>query len=204
MKEYIFEYLNEELDISSSLWKNISAANIDDASFSPYAKNPNTTVKGVYSERGISLLFESDEKNALARYHGANEKPWTDSCVEIFFNPCPGKSDRYFNFELSAGGGLLIGFGKNRKDKIRCDFSLEIFNIKTEISSDGWKAFFTIPFDFVLSYAEDFSPVFAGNFQKCGDETESPHFVVWNKIISENPDFHRPEYFGRFILGEKP
>jgi Carbohydrate-binding family 9 len=34
------------------------------------------------------------------------------------------------------------------------------------------------------------------NFQKCGDSLPSPHYLVWNYIESENPDFHRPEFFG--------
>jgi hypothetical protein len=33
------------------------------------------------------------------------------------------------------------------------------------------------------------------NFYKCGDETSDPHFVTWNAIDTENPDYHRPEFF---------
>lgn len=201
MKEYIFKYLPENPKIFSPIWEGVSEARIDCVSFSPKAINPMTTVKGVYSDKGLTVLFQSDEKNVLARYKGVNEKPWTDSCVEIFFNPCPTLSDKYFNFELSAGGGLLIGYGEERGNRLRCDFTLDIFDIETEIKSDGWTAKLTIPFSFVLKYAEEFYNVFSGNFQKCGDETQSPHFVVWNEIKSNIPDFHKPEFFGKFILG---
>ena len=201
MKEYIFKYLPENPKIFSPIWEGVSKARIDCVSFSPKAINPMTTVKGVYSDKGLTVLFQSDEKNVLARYKGVNEKPWTDSCVEIFFNPCPTLSNKYFNFELSAGGGLLIGYGEERGNRLRCDFTLDIFDIETEIKSDGWTAKLTIPFSFVLKYAEEFHNVFSGNFQKCGDETQSPHFVVWNEIKSNIPDFHKPEFFGKFILG---
>lgn len=201
MKEYIFKYLRENPKIFSPIWEGVSEARIDCVSFSPKAINPMTTIKGVYSDKGLTVLFQSDEKNVLARYKGVNEKPWTDSCVEIFFNPCPTLSDKYFNFELSAGGGLLIGYGEGRENRLRCDFTLDIFDIETEIKSDGWTAKLTIPFSFVLKYAEEFHNVFSGNFQKCGDETQSPHFVVWNEIKSNIPDFHKPEFFGKFILG---
>ena len=203
MKEYIFKYLPENPKIFSPIWEGVSKARIDCVSFSPKAINPMTTIKGVYSDKGLTVLFQSDEKNVLARYKGVNEKPWTDSCVKIFFNPCPTLSDMYFNFELSAGGGLLIGYGEGRGNRLRCDFTLDIFDIETEIKSDGWIAKLTIPFSFVLSYAEEFHNVFSGNFQKCGDETQSPHFVVWNEIKSNIPDFHKPEFFGKFILGRK-
>ena len=40
---------------------------------------------------------------------------------------------------------------------------------------------------------------FTGNFYKCGDETEFPHYGMWSEAVSDTPDFHRPECFGRLI-----
>jgi hypothetical protein len=34
------------------------------------------------------------------------------------------------------------------------------------------------------------------NFYKCGDGTSVPHYLSWNQVITETPDFHRPEFFG--------
>ncbi len=34
------------------------------------------------------------------------------------------------------------------------------------------------------------------NFYKCGDELQTPHFLSWNPIEIEKPDFHRPDFFG--------
>ena len=39
-----------------------------------------------------------------------------------------------------------------------------------------------------------------GNFYKCGDATEMPHYLSWNPIQTERPDFHRPEFFGELYL----
>ena len=41
---------------------------------------------------------------------------------------------------------------------------------------------------------------FRGNFYKCGDETAIPHYGMWNPVGTENADFHRPEYFGDFVI----
>ena len=38
------------------------------------------------------------------------------------------------------------------------------------------------------------------NFYKCGEETSEPHYVTWNPIGSENPDYHRPEFFGKVLF----
>jgi hypothetical protein len=36
-----------------------------------------------------------------------------------------------------------------------------------------------------------------GNVYKCGDNLPVPHFISWNPITTENPDFHRPDFFGQ-------
>ena len=38
------------------------------------------------------------------------------------------------------------------------------------------------------------------NFYKCGDDTTIPHFVTWNPVGTENPDYHRPEFFGKVLF----
>jgi hypothetical protein len=34
------------------------------------------------------------------------------------------------------------------------------------------------------------------NLYKCGDNLTTPHFLSWNPIHTEKPDFHVPQYFG--------
>ncbi|MDU5344496.1 MAG: carbohydrate-binding family 9-like protein, partial [Prevotella bivia] len=38
------------------------------------------------------------------------------------------------------------------------------------------------------------------NFYKCGDKTDQPHFLSWQKVDLPKPDFHRPEFFGTIIF----
>ena len=35
------------------------------------------------------------------------------------------------------------------------------------------------------------------NFYKCGDALPQPHFLSWQRVVADNPDFHLPEYFGQ-------
>ncbi|MHB1455061.1 MAG: carbohydrate-binding family 9-like protein [Saccharofermentanales bacterium] len=39
-----------------------------------------------------------------------------------------------------------------------------------------------------------------GNFYKCGDKTDCPHYGCWNPILLPAPDFHVPAFFGDFIV----
>ena len=38
------------------------------------------------------------------------------------------------------------------------------------------------------------------NFYKCGDKLTKPHFLSWQKITVDHPDFHRPEFFGSLLF----
>jgi hypothetical protein len=39
-----------------------------------------------------------------------------------------------------------------------------------------------------------------GNFYKCGDKLKVPHFLSWNPIKSEKPNFHLSEFFGEVLF----
>ncbi len=204
MKSYRFTHIAERsLSMADPRWENIPKADLDNYNFSPSKGYPVTEVRGVFSEEGLTLRFLSNERpeDILARFHGRNESVCFDSCVEFFFAPLPEKDNRYMNIELSAGGGMLIGLGSGRKERIRPPFELEDFEIETEILSDGWRAKFFVPFEFVKSFFGDFSNEFKGNFYKCGDQTACVHYGTWNLVDVPRPDYHRPEFFGELYLG---
>ena len=204
MKSYTFTKITQRsLPLCDPAWENIPKADLDNYNFSPSKGYPSTEVRGVFSEEGLTLRYLSNERpsDILARYHGQNEPVCMDSCVEFFFNPLPEKDDRYMNIELSAGGGMLIGLGKERKGRVRPPFDLNDFEVETEILEDGWSAKFFLPFSFVKSFFGDFSSQFKGNFYKCGDETACVHYGKWNLVDVPRPDYHRPEFFGELYLG---
>jgi hypothetical protein len=59
-----------------------------------------------------------------------------------------------------------------------------------------WKLTVEIPFS-LLGIQTDILPrVLKANFYKCGDETSNPHYLSWNNIMTKEPDFHQPGYFG--------
>jgi hypothetical protein len=39
-----------------------------------------------------------------------------------------------------------------------------------------------------------------GNFYKCADDTEMPHFVSWSPIHLPTPNFHCPDFFGEIYF----
>ncbi len=62
----------------------------------------------------------------------------------------------------------------------------------------GWELTLKIPLKFF--YYHDIKTLKGKkcrvNFFKCGDELPEPHYLVWNNIKTQYPDFHVLEYFG--------
>jgi len=126
--------------------------------------------------------------------------------MEFFF--CPdGTSNRYFNFEWNLNGCLFLGIGEGRGDRVRLVMpdGAERFAFSASRTADGWELFYRIPLAFVQQYFPqcEFSAgaVIRANCYKCGDKTAQPHYLSWNPVTSEQPDFHRPCDFGEMILG---
>lgn len=204
MKKYIFTKVSKRTaTLSDPLWESIPKAYLDWEGFNPAPGYASTYVEGIYSEDGITLFFDSKEPpcNVLARYKGKNDPVCRDSCVEFFVTPDPLSDAGYINFELSAGGGLHIGLGKERKGREHPEFEMEDFEIETSVYDDGWKAKLFIPFRFVKDVYGEFRPKFKGNFYKCGDETARVHYITWNPVDVSRPDYHRPEFFGDLYFG---
>ena len=112
----------------------------------------------------------------------------------------PEKDDRYFNFEINPNGCLYIGFGHGRADSTvlyRRDMEA-LFGIRPLKTPDGWEVYYRIPLSFLQLFCPGFT--FIGNLRanvyKCGDLTEHEHYLSWNPVTSEAPDFHRPQDFG--------
>ena len=142
------------------------------------------------------------ESDIRAEYTAPLSPVCRDSCLEFFF--MPEKETRYFNFEINPNGCLWIGFGHSREDSTVLYRSgmEQLFDIRTGRTRDGWEVFYRIPLSFLRLFLPDFA--FAGilraNVYKCGDLTAHEHYLSWNPVTSETPDFHRPADFGLMTL----
>lgn len=142
------------------------------------------------------------EKDIRAEYTAPLSPVCRDSCLEFFF--MPETEDRYFNFEINPNGCLYIGFGHGREDSTALyrNGMEQLFDIRTGRTPDGWEAYYRIPLSFIRLFLPDFT--FAGtlraNVYKCGDMTEHEHYLSWNPVTAEAPDFHRPADFGLMVF----
>ncbi|MFP3090549.1 carbohydrate-binding family 9-like protein [Treponema sp. TIM-1] len=158
-----------------------------------------------YDQEKLKLRLQAQEKKILSRFSGLTDMVCNDSCLEFFFSPVEGDL-RYFNFEFNPRGSLYLGYGVDRDHSHRLYIPeyRELFAVSPFSVAGGWGIDFSIPLTFIRIYAPAFTletgRAFRANFYKCGDETEVPHYLVWNTVESPVPDFHRPECFGKIVL----
>lgn len=71
-------------------------------------------------------------------------------------------------------------------------------------TADGWGIEFAVPASFIALYFPGFAlrGEAAGNFYKCGDRTETPHYLAWAKLSCDHPDYHRRQDFGTLRFEE--
>ena len=198
MNTYHIKKTEGPLTISSKIWKHANIAQVDCFPWDKDGYRPCTNARLMYSDEGITVKMETDEKPLLSRFTKNNSRVCTDSCMEFFFKP--NQEDlKYFNFEFNPKGTMLLGFGTGRESITLLTFDRSIFEIESVIGKN-WQLKYFIPFSFVSLYVGGFSKKFSGNFYKCGDETIHPHWGCWNKVETLEPDFHRPKYFGELIF----
>jgi len=151
---------------------------------------------------GFALHMEVEETNPTAVYTNYNDPVYKDSCLEFFVNFNNG--DKYMNFEMNSNGAFLAAIRTDRKNKTPIHEVVALPAVKASKTAISWglDVFFSNEFIGMLFGKDSFKSgdSFKGNFYKCGDETPIPHFGMWSPVDNETPDFHRPEFFGTFII----
>jgi len=169
----------------------------------PY--RPIVTFNIGYSSNAIFIKYDVHGSMLRAIYTNDQEPVYEDSCVEFFCKKPD--SEYYFNFEFNCIGTCLAARRKNKKEDVQRLSPDEMKQIERHSSlarrafkeMEGmfvWDLVVKIPFS-LLGFGEGEIPdKLLGNFYKCADGTESPHYLSWSPIQTETPNFHRPDFFG--------
>ena len=192
-----------EISYDSKEWEKANVAKIGTVNWDVTTYCPDTEVRVLTNDEGLFVRFETDEENLRFNAEPIQGKVHLDSCVEFFFIPDPKNSKKYFNFEFNAKGAIHLGYGEGRSPiRTPCEITdVSIFKIESFIKGEkGFILKFFIPYSYILKYADGIGDYFLGNFYKCREEGEKPHFVSLNPIKTPEPDFHRPEFFDKIYI----
>jgi hypothetical protein len=148
-----------------------------------------------YFVRGLSLKALSDKDGNYVH---------EDSCVEFFMR----KADRmnYINFEFNCIGTCYAAHHETREKSVpfTADEYLSIRRYTT-VQSEAfaekkgiytWELTVAIPFTLMGLEPGKFPEMIRGNFYKCADGTEYPHYTTWSSINLPAPNYHCPDFFG--------
>jgi hypothetical protein len=152
-----------------------------------------------YFVRGLSLRALADHDGTFVH---------EDSCVEFFMR----KADEmnYINFEFNCIGTCYACRHQSREvstpltaDEFRSirrytTVQREAFAEKRGLYA--WELIVAIPFRVMGLNPENLPEKIRGNFYKCADKTENPHYVTWSPIDLPHPNYHCPEFFGEIYF----
>ncbi len=186
-----------------------SSVAINELNWTEYPYCPEVTVRLSYSSEALLITFDVSEKSVRAVETNINGPVHNDSCVEFFISF---DKTHYYNFEFSCIGTphLAYGPGRSNREKLSTDVVSTIivnstlgkqpFDLRT--GEFTWQLSALIPLScFVHHPGLSLKGQSAtANFYKCGDALPEPHFVSWNPIATPEPDYHRPEFFGKLIF----
>jgi hypothetical protein len=193
-------------EISEMLDKQNSRLKVDTLNWNGYDYRPHVEIAMAYSDNEFFIKFYIREDFFKAEKTETNQMVCEDSCVEFFVSP---EDDGvYYNIEFNGIGTCLIGSGTGRASSTRADPGI-VSKIRrmtsvgnepvAEISGDfQWSLTAAIPYEvFFRHKVKDLKgKTFRANFYKCGDKLKVPHYVTWNPVGTEKPDYHQPQYFG--------
>lgn len=170
----------------------------------PYA--PSVQFRACHTSDVLVLEFDVHEKYTKAEVGEDNGKVWEDSCVEFFIS----FDDKgYYNFEQTCIGVALLGFRKTKPDVTHADANIMSMIKRTSsyekkcfseiVGDNSWRLKVEIPKE--AFFAHNFKSLNGleakANVYKCGDGLKEAHFLSWNPIETESPNFHVPQFFGR-------
>ncbi|MGL5576839.1 MAG: carbohydrate-binding family 9-like protein [Sarcina sp.] len=196
------------------IWEELKENKIKNYSWDKTGYMPKVSFKLAITNEGIKVKFIATEEELVIDKKESQTKVYQDSCVEFFFNPDSKNSNDYINLEINAIGTVLGQIGPNGIDR---DFltqeDIDMLEIKVDVNENNaskfnnfqpWCVEYLIPFKLIKKYYPKFSKdTFENlkcNFYKCGDKTKEAHYGSYFKIDYHKPSFHRPEFFGDFLI----
>ena len=200
MERYEILTVEREEDIERAPLARLDCFRWMETGYTPRTEAALVLVRG----RGFLARLTSFETELRCVCREEDGEVYRDSCMELFINFAPEKGADYLNLEINPLGTLHAKLGPGRAGRFSLPQQLERPRVRCAVLPDRWSAEIFLPLPTVRALFDrgDFVPgeVLRGNFYKCGDDTAQPHYGMWNPVLTDEPDFHRPEYFGELVL----
>ena len=193
--------------VTGTPWQGARVLRIDRFPWWTAGARQTAVARMLYDSRSLYVQFRCRDRHISAVETRLNGQVYLDSCAELFV----AEGHEYFNVEMNCCGTLHVGFGAGRDGRrlispplagrIRVATSIGA-PTKDELPGDtAWWVAAGVPFETLGALAgRTVRPrrgrPWRGNLYRCGGRTEPQH-ACWSPVDTPEPDFHRPEFFGR-------
>ena len=198
MKTYNVKAVNE-----FSTWDGIEEVELSPLWHFDYCPKCTGAVQFIKGE-ALRVRLTCEESDPRAIYDNFYDPVYLDSCLEFFFSFDGGK--KFVNVEMNSKGTFLAQYHEFEENVTkRLDEVTVLPSVWANVSESKWSVETSIPLKLiedVFGVSADVGTEFTANFYKCGDETETVHYLAWCPIDTPYPSFHQPAYFGKLLIVE--
>ncbi|MFB6218483.1 MAG: carbohydrate-binding family 9-like protein [Halobacteriaceae archaeon] len=213
MREYTVRRADERPPLTGAPegpWAGADSLDIDCHPWDTGRDRQHTEARALYDDDALTLQYVCEDSHIEASATELNGPVWEDSCVEFFAAP---HDDRphYANFEGNCCGTFLMGYGP-KEDRTHVEpATAAAVEVATSVAGptkepapddSGWWLAVRLPYSVLSALAgADIDPgpgtEWRANCYRIGGGTE---YAAWNPVDAPEPDFHRPDSFGRFVF----
>jgi len=181
------------------------------------SRQPETFGQMAYLDgEGLFIRMTCVEQNPKRELQNHRDMVCRDSAVEAFFafpdpelkqTEQPSNDSLYLNFEINANGAMHAKYGHGRQGRqFLTEEEYALTGISAVIEPDRWTVELLVP-DALLKrlglFAFQAGDTFFCNFYKIAEDPVIGHYMAYNPIPTEKPNFHLPAHFARAeIKGE--
>ena len=180
----------------------LQEATLDNFPWDENGYKPETCARVGWNSEGLHVLMYANEPVIRAEETEVGGEVCEDSCLEFFLMPKEG-NPLYFNAEITPLPTVHLGIGDGRHNRdVYKEVPAGMNAVSSKHEGAWWAVSYTIPaallkerFDLVLESGLKMR----GNFYKCGDSTQYPHYGMFHPYDLPAADYHRPELFADFV-----
>jgi len=181
----------------------------------PWYKEGNkdqSSVRILWDDNYLYFLWRCEDEHISAHRYQRNTATCLDDCAEMFISPNLDESMWYTNYEINCIGTWLVGA---KTDENKGTWEPEgllvgrshVGTINNEEDIDShWILEIAIPFEHFRQFKGQIPPedgdMWGLNLDRCGGDVNE-QFSQWTASKTPNPNYHRPEDFGRIIFSSE-
>lgn len=201
-------FLNQiSLDnLEHNLWQNAEAVYLTTTwSNLKVDENRHAEVRLAWTAKALFVRFEANqtEPPIINTTIDKTRKAiglWEKDVCEIFVAPNAVEPEKYFEFEVAPTGewiDLAINWSSAKREtdwayKSNMKVATKIIKDKIILAMEiPWKAFGKVP---------NIGDVWLGNMFRCIGEGETRGYLAWQPTLTEVPNFHVPQAFGKILF----